>query len=291
MFTEAFMVRAFLAALLLAPACALLGVFVTARRMAFFSDTIAHGALAGIALGFWWGMADPTLPMVAFSLAVAVAIVWLRERTELLTDTIMALLLSGSVAFGVLLLSVLKGFRGELHRYLFGDILAVGPRDVLLAAVLLAVIGVGLVGQLNRLILLTAHEEMAHVCGIGVRRLNLAFVVVVTLAVALSIRLLGIILVTSLLVIPPAAARNLSRNLRQQIVLSLLLGLASGTLGTVLSYQLDVPCGPAIVLTSIALFGLTLIGRAAPRRAAEARPEDPGRAPPQPLPPPPTTAA
>src|SRR6267378_8513094 len=96
MFTEAFMLRALLATLFLAPLCALLGVFVIARRMAFFSDTVSHSALAGVALGFWWGFAEPTVPMVLFSLLVAAAMLWLKENTELLTDAIMALLLSGS---------------------------------------------------------------------------------------------------------------------------------------------------------------------------------------------------
>src|SRR6267378_6363618 len=114
MFTEAFMLRALLATLFLAPLCALLGVFVTARRMAFFSDTISHAALTGVALGFWFGLADPTWPMVAVSLLVAAGIMWLRENTDLLTDTIMALLLSGSVAVGVIILSLLKEYRGEL---------------------------------------------------------------------------------------------------------------------------------------------------------------------------------
>src|SRR4051812_47659466 len=96
MFTEAFMQRAMAAALLLGPMCAILGVFVTARRMALFSDTVAHGALTGVALGIWMGLADPTFPMILFSLAIAAGILYLKEKTELLTDTIMALLLSGS---------------------------------------------------------------------------------------------------------------------------------------------------------------------------------------------------
>ena len=116
MFTEAYMQRALIVALLLGPLCGLIGVFVTARRMAFFSDTISHAALAGIAVGFWLGFSDPTLPMTLVSLGVAVLMLWLKERTELLTDTIMALLLSGSVAFGIVVMSLLKGYRGELDR-------------------------------------------------------------------------------------------------------------------------------------------------------------------------------
>src|SRR3954470_17358460 len=91
MLTEPFMQRAFLAALFLAPLCSLLGVFVTARRMAFFSDTVSHAALAGVALGFWLVFANPTLPLILVSSLIAIAVYWLKENTELLTDTIMAL--------------------------------------------------------------------------------------------------------------------------------------------------------------------------------------------------------
>src|ERR1043166_5122583 len=241
MFTEPFMQRALLAALFLGPLCAFMGVFVTARRMAFFSDTISHAALTGVALGFWFGLADPTWPMVCVSLLVALSIMWLRENTDLVSDTIMALLLSTSVAIGVIILSLLKEFRGELHSYLFGEILAIGRQEVWLAAALFVVVGITLLWQLTPVTLLTAHEDMAQVCGVPVRRVNYVSVFVLTLAVALTIRLLGIILVTALIVIPPAAARSVSRNLRQQIILSIIFGLIGSVGGALLSYQLDVP--------------------------------------------------
>lgn len=259
MFTEPYMLRALLAALFLAPACALLGVFVTARRMSFFSDTIAHGALAGVALGVWLGMADVTVPMILVSLLVAAAIIWVREHTELMTDTIMALLLSGSVAAGIIILSMLRGSRAQIHSYLFGDILAINSNDVGFAVLLFLVIFSAVFWKLSQLTLLSAHEEMASVCGVPVKMMNYLFVLALTVTVALSIRLLGIILVTALLVIPPAAARNLSRNLRQQILLSVFIGLFGGFAGIASSYHLDVPCGPAIVLSCIACFILTLI--------------------------------
>ena len=259
MLTEPFMQRALLAALFLAPLCALLGVFVTARRMAFFSDTVAHAALAGVGIGFWLGLSNPTWPLVVVSLLIAAAILWLKENTELLTDTIMALLLSGSVAAGMLILSLLKSRPGDIHRFLFGDILAIGPQEVWQAALLCAGVGAGVFARLTELSLITVQEEMAQVCGVHVRTLNYLFVIVLTLTVAITIRLLGIILVTSLLVIPPAAARLLSRNLRQQILLSLLTGLLGGLGGTALSYQLNAPCGPTIVLACLALFLVSLL--------------------------------
>lgn len=262
MLEEAFMQRALIAALLLGPVCALLGVFVTARRMAFFSDTIAHGALTGVALGIWLGFADLTLPMVLFSLAIAAGILYLKEKTDLLTDTIMALLLSGSVALGILILSLAKGSRGEIHGYLFGDILAVDTRDVYFAIGLFIIVMVGLFTWLSPLTLLTANEDLAHVCGVPIRTANYLFILVLTIAVALSIRLLGIILVTSLIVVPPATARNISRNLRQQLIASVLVGILGSLSGTLLAYRLDVPCGPAIVLSCIAFFILSLAFKA-----------------------------
>jgi len=269
MFTEPYMQRALLVAMLLGPLCGILGVFVTARRMAFFSDTVAHSALAGVALGFWLGLPDPTWTMLAVSLLVAGLILWLREKTVLLTDTIMALLMSSFMAAGVVGFSLLKGFRGELHRYLFGDILSVGPGEVWLAAAVALVVTAVVFRLLNALTLLTAHEDLAHVGGVPVRRLNYLFVLLLTVVVALSIRLLGIILVTSLLVMPPATARNFARSFRQHLILSLLTGLLGGFGGVALSYQFDLPCGPTIVLTCAGLFVLSLIvGRLRPARPA-----------------------
>lgn len=252
------MQRALVAALALAPVCALLGVFVTARRMAFFSDTISHAALVGIALGVLVGLPEPTVPILLVGLLVAAAIVWLKENTALLTDTIMALLLSGSVALGIVLLYRLRLNPGRLHGYLFGDILAISPAGVWLAGGLCVAVLAGVFARLNALTLLTVNEELARVTGVPVRRLNYLFVLALTVTVALSIQLLGIILVTSLLVIPPAAARNLSRNLRQQIVLSLAIGLLGGAGGTAFAYFFDLPCGPAIVLTCLGWFVLSL---------------------------------
>ncbi|MGV3757035.1 MAG: metal ABC transporter permease [Verrucomicrobiota bacterium] len=262
MFTEAFMIRAFLAALFLCPLCALLGVFVTARRMSFFSETIAHGALTGVAIGIWMGMTELTVPVIGFGLLVAVAIIWLKENTELMTDTIMALLLAGSISLGIFILSLVQGgYVGQVHSYLFGDILAVENRDVVVAGILFAIVAAGVFLNLNVLALMSAHEDLAHVCGVNVRRANYLFVLALTITVAVSIQLLGIMLVTSLVVIPPAAARNVSCNLRQQIVYSLLIGVVGGIGGIALSYHYDAPCGATIAMSCIGLFLVSLVVR------------------------------
>lgn len=259
MLHEAFMVRALIAALLLAPLCSLLGVFVTARRMAFFSDTVAHAGLLGVAIAYYFGLSDSTIPMLLVGIVVAGLLLWLRERTEVPPDTLMAMLLAGSVSSGIIMLSRLKARPVDIHGFLFGDIMAVGPGDLVAAGLLFAAVVLGVMQRLNELSLITLDEDMAHVSGISVKGWNWLFVLVLTLTVALSIRLLGIVLVTSLLVVPSAAARNLSRSLRGQILGSVLVGLVGGFSGTWASYHLDVPCGPLIVLVAILIFCITLI--------------------------------
>lgn len=259
MWHELFMQRALALAAMLGPLCGLLGVFVTGRRMAFFSDTIAHGALTGIGLGLWLGMADPTPVMMGFSVLVAWAMLWLKERTALLTDTIMALLLSGSLAFGLILLGLQRRFSGDLHRFLFGDIVLTDGTDLILAGLLLLAVGAWVLRCLGELTLLTTQEDLAHVRGVNVAGLNRVFVVLLALTVGATIRVLGILLVTALLVIPPAAARNWSQTLRQQLLGSVGLGMAGAVGGVMASYGLDLPCGPSIVLVLVGLFAVSLV--------------------------------
>lgn len=271
MFSEPYLLRALAAAMILGPLGALLGVFVTARRLAFFSDTVAHAALAGVAVGLWSGLADPFPVMCAVSLAVAFGLLYLKERTELLTDSILALLLSAGVAFGVVVFSRLKGYRGDLERYLFGDILSVGSYDLALAAVAALLIAAGVAAAFRPLTLIALSEDLAHVSGVRVRRLNLVFLVGLTFSVTLTIRLAGVLLATAMLVVPAATARNLARSLRAQVAWSLAAGAVASLAGVAASATLDWPCGPAIILAGVALFALSL-PFVRHRRAAEARP-------------------
>ncbi len=269
---EPFMQRALLVALALGPICGFLGVFVTARRMAFFSDTISHAALTGVAAGFLAGFEEPTIPVLLYCSLVAVAMLWLRERTQLLNDTIMAVLLSSSVAGGVVLLSLQRNRWAELDKFLLGDILSVNWTDVGVAwGVAFFVAGV-LLWKLTPLVLLTTHEDLAHVGGIRVRAMNYGFVILLTVAVSLSIRALGILLVTSLIVLPPAIARSLSHNLRQHIMLSFIVGVVGAGGGVLSSYPLNLPTGPTITLTLSVLFVLSLVVRRLRRDATDVKP-------------------
>lgn len=265
MFTEPYVIRAFLAAAALGPACALLGVFVTARRMAFFSETVAHGAILGVALGFWLGIQDPTVPVILFSVFIGFCILWLKQNTLLLTDTIMALLLSGSFSLGLIILSLLEGFRAELHSLLFGDVLSMANYEVLLAIIISLVVMGSMLHLITPLSLMTLSTDLAKVRGMNTPLLDVVFVFILTITVAISIRMMGIILVTALLVIPPATARNLSRTLKHQILASLIIGIVSSIGGLWASFQFNTPSGPSVVLLCMLLFmaslGLLLVKR------------------------------
>ncbi|KAB2674250.1 MAG: metal ABC transporter permease [Verrucomicrobia bacterium] len=265
---EPFMQRALLAAIILGPLCGLLGVFVTARRMSFFSETIAHSALTGVALGFLAGFKEPTVPVLFVCCVLAVAMLWLKEHSSLLTDTIMAVLLSTSVAVGVVLLSLQRSRWADLDKYLFGDILSVSWNDVGIAAGIALTVGIVVFRYLNPLTLLATNEDLAHVSGVRVRPLNYAFVLLVTLTVALGVRLLGIVLVTSLVVIPAATARGFAHNLRQHLLFGILAGFVGASGGVALSYPLNLPTGPTITLTLATLFLVSLVFARARRRAA-----------------------
>lgn len=249
-----FMQRALAAAALLSPLCALLGVFVISRKMSFFSDTVGHSALAGVAIGILIGLVNPTLTLLITSLLIAILILWLKENTDLVTDTIMALLFSFMMAVAIIIFSLLKGFQSDLHRYLFGDILSLGKSDIIILTFIFIAVLYLIFRYLNEFILISANEELARVCGINTKKINYIFALSLTVVVAFSIRLLGIILVTSLLVIPAAAARNISKNLRQQLLLSVAFGFLSALSGAIASYYLNLPSGPCITIVCVITF-------------------------------------
>lgn len=259
-----FMQRALVAALLIGPLCAFLGVFVILRQMAFFCDAIAHAALTGIALGLLLQI-HPLAVLVIFSLAVAAAIVFTFERTALSRDTIIGVYFSGALAFGVLVLNAMEGYPIDLMAFLFGDILAVGPLDLLIVGGLTVVVVAVVMARLRPLVLLTLNPDLARAEGLPVRMYHYLFVCLLALVVTAGLKVVGIILVSALIVIPPAAARNVAQTFSAMLALSALLGLVSSLTGVVASYQLDTPTGPTIVMVCVVIFAASCFW---PRRAA-----------------------
>lgn len=255
-----FMRYALLSACILGPACALLGVFVTLRGMAFFSDALAHSAVTGVALGFlvqekFALPVDPMLCVFLFSFILATFMAWLARRTTLAADTIIAFSFTGSVALGVIVISWLGKYR-LLDGILFGSIYANGPADIAKQAVLALVILVVLVGQMRSYVLSTISPEMAHVQRLLSGLLDYAFALLIAATVAVCLKMLGALLLSALIVIPPAAAKLVSGSFRSLLLVSVLGGLLAACLGVIASWQLNVPTGPCIVLTNVLLLCL-----------------------------------
>jgi ABC-type Mn2+/Zn2+ transport system permease subunit len=258
-----FMRYALISGLLLGPTCALLGVFVNLRGMAFFSDALAHSALTGVALGFmidaWTGWKlDPTIYVLIFSCLLALGMSWLSQRTPLSRDTITAFTFTGSVALGVILISLLGKHR-MIEGLLFGSIYANGPADIARQAILTAVVLVFFLTQLRPLTLATLDPDLARARGFHPALLHYVFSLLVAAAVAVGLKMLGALLLSALIVMPAAAARIASTGFRGLITGAVMLGIIAPPIGIAASAALNLPTGPCIVLVHVVALALCQI--------------------------------
>jgi zinc transport system permease protein len=253
-----FMQRALLAGLVLGVLLSYLGIFVTMRKMAFFSDGIAHAALAGAAIGLLTRF-SPLLTALAFSMLLAALVYWLEKNSPLSSDAIIGILFTSGMALGVVLISLRPGYQPELIGYLFGNILAIRGQDLALIIVLAAAILAFILVHKRKLTLLALDREMACMAGINPNLYELLLYIMLACALVLGIRVLGIILVSAILIIPVSTARLLSRSFKALTWLTLLIAEATVMAGLVLSYFLNLPSGAMIVLTGSTLFSLAFI--------------------------------
>lgn len=237
-----------------------MGAFVVWRRMAFFGDTLAHGALLGAALALALDV-NLYLAVVVACLSIALALTGLQQQRQIAGDTLLGIVAHTTLALGVISLSVQQSVQVDLMAYLFGDLLAVTWNDVLAlwagAALIIALV----VWQWRALLSITVNEELAQVEGVPVAFTRLLLMLLLALLIAGAIRTVGVLLITSLLVIPAAGARRLSSTPEQMAMRASVLGLLSVTLGMTMSWYADTPVGPSIVVAAAALFVLTLLRR------------------------------
>jgi zinc transport system permease protein len=255
-----FMQRALIAVVAVGILCAVVGVYVTLRSMSFFSDAISHSALAGIALGVLFGM-DPVVAAVVFCVVIAAGMTYLTVHTELTSDTVIGVFFSGSMALGVLLIGLQKGYQTDLLSYLFGDVLAVSNLDVVLAGVLSAGVISVLFRRSTLMVKLAFNRDLAAVEGARVLVWDYVFMVLLALTVAVSVKIVGIVLVSALIIVPAAAARNVAPDFRALTGLAILFGLIGAVVGLIASYYLDTASGPTMVMVVIVIFVVTLIAR------------------------------
>jgi zinc transport system permease protein len=268
-----FMQRAVLAALVLGALLAFLGIFVALRKMAFFSDGIAHAALAGAAIGLLTRF-SPLVSAIVFSMILAGLVFWLEKKSSLSSDAVIGILFTSGMALGVVLISLRRGYQPELIGYLFGNILAIRRQDLALIIVLAVLILAFIFSHWRKLTLLALDREMAYMAGMSPDLYQLLLYVMLACALVLGIRILGIILVSAILIIPVSTARLVSRSFRALTWLTLLIAEATVLAGLALSYFLNLPSGAVIVLTGSTLFSLTFIASSLhrSRRSAARKP-------------------
>ena len=250
---EAFLLKTFLAGFGVAVVAGPLGAFVVWRRMAYFGDALSHSALLGVGLGLILGV-DVVFGVIAICVVVAVLLALSQHQKGLAGDTILGIMAHSTLAIGLVALAFLKSVRVDLMGYLLGDVLAVTTGDLwriwiagLGALIVLAVIW-------RPLLAATVHEDLARVEGVPVRTVQLILMVLMAVVIAISMKVVGVLLITSLLIIPAAAARRFCWTPEQMAVMAAAFGCVAVGLGIWSSFWFDIPAGPSIVVAETLIF-------------------------------------
>jgi zinc transport system permease protein len=251
--TFPFMQRAIVGAVLMGIIGGMLGTFVTLRQLSFFSHAVGHAALVGVALGVLLQI-NPTWMLLPFTLVFGVIVLYFIDKTDLGSDSVLSIVLSGALAIGVILTSLIKGYRGNLMAVLFGDILAIDTTDLILTLLVLVGGSIFLLSTLRQQILLTLNPDVAQVQGVPVQLYRYVFVVLLSLAVAVAIKAVGVLLVNAFLVIPASTAKLMSHHFSRFLIMSIIVGSMSSIAGIIVSGIFNFASGPSIVLVQFLLF-------------------------------------
>ena len=256
-----FMKNALLAILLMAPLFGLMSTMIVTGKMSFFSDALGHSAFTGIAIGSICGAAFPIWGAVLFSIAFALLFSYVRSRSNQAADTLIGVFSSAAVALGIFVATLNGSSFTKYNKYLIGDILSITPAEIgALALVFLAVVLFWIICS-NRLTLTSVYPQLASSRGIPVQMSQAVFTTAIAVVVTLTISSVGLLILNSLLVLPAAAARNLSRNLKQYHLFSVLFALVAGVSGLIISYYVGSSAGAAICLVLALIFAISFCFR------------------------------
>lgn len=253
-----FFIRALLAGVGVALMAGPLGCFVVWRRMAYFGDTIAHSALLGVALSILLNL-NLTLSVFIVAIVVSLLLMALQARKALSTDSLLGILSHSSLAIGLVIVAFMTWVRIDLNAFLFGDILAVSKQDIAIIFIGLLVVVAALVYLWRILLASTINPELAMAEGMNVRAADFVFMLLMALVIAIAIKIVGIMLITSLLIIPAATARRFSTTPESMAIVASLIGAVSVIAGLNGSLHFDTPSGPSIVVAAVIIFIVSLI--------------------------------
>ena len=256
--SHAFMKNAFLAILLVTPLFGLLSTMVVSNRMAFFSDSLGHGAFTGIAIGVLFGSVSPLMSLLAFSVVFAIFITYIKSKSTASTDTIIGVFSSTAIALGLMIMSYGGGFN-KFSSFLIGDVLSITDDDLQALVIVFVLVIIAWALLFNRLLVLSINSSFARSRGISTFGAEGLFAAILAVVVSISIQWVGILIINALLVLPAAAARNVTRNVKQYHVVSVLIALFAGFTGLILAYYFNMAAGATIVVLSAAIFFFTLI--------------------------------
>ena len=245
-----------LAGMMLACAAGPLGSFVVWRRMSYFGDTLAHASLLGVAFGLLLNV-NPFYAVIAVTLLLAGGLVWLEKRPHLAIDTLLGIMAHSALSLGLVVVSLMSNVRVDLMAYLFGDLLAVTPQDLIAIA-----IGI-LLWQWRNLLAMTISPDLAFVDGVKLQRVKLLLMLVTALTIGVAMKFVGALIITSLLIIPAATARRFARTPEQMAAVAVGVGMLAVTGGLTFSAFYDTPAGPSVVLCAAVLFILSMTKKAA----------------------------
>lgn len=255
-----FMKNAFLAILVIGPLFGIIGTMIVENKMSFFSDALGHSALAGIAIGTLIGISNYSVSMIIFGIVFAILLNYIKNKKTASTDTIISVFSSFAVAVGLIILSKVGGI-SKYTEYLVGDILSVTLNEVFMLLGILIITFVVWIKLCNMLVLTSTNQTLAKSRGVNVRVIENVFGILIAVIVMLTVKWVGILLINALLILPAAASRNISANIREYTLYSVLISLVSGLFGLVISYMFSFATGPTIVVISAIIYFVTFIFR------------------------------
>jgi zinc transport system permease protein len=260
LFQYGFIVRGLEAGIIVALIAPFIGIFLVLRRYSLIADTLAHISLAGIAIGLFLGL-SPILTALSTAVVASLGIDRLRTSKKVYGESALALFLSGSLALAVVILSWTHGFNTNLFDYLFGSIVTVSQKDVLIISILALVVIFILAAFYKELVYVTFDEEAAKVSGVPIRLVNTVLIVLSAFTVSLAIPIVGILLIGALIVIPVTAALQFRKNFITTIIYAEIVSLFSVISGIFVSFYLNLSTGGTIVLIMLALFALIFLAK------------------------------